>query len=321
MPSKDERYVKSYPSLQNSPIWPEDALFKLYHYCLYKASWNTFDWHGFQINPGEFPMSLRHAEEELCWSRNKLLRRLAVLERLGYIRTKKTAEGTLVWVNRCPDANSIINSQHTENQADGRMEGTPEWFQKRTAGGSAMEPQRSNIGTTGGSMMEPQRSNIGTAGGSKMEPQRSNIGTAGGSTMEPQRSNIGTAGGSAMEPQRSNIGTAGGSMMEPYQKEYKKNTYSTVASDPDGFSAVWCAYPEDRRTDRNEAVRQYRLAISLGATPQAIMDALNAAKCSEAWRQDGGRFIPGICKWLQKETWRDYVTTAEDEEEELWVSR
>ena len=114
MPSKDERYVKSYPSLQNSPIWPEDALFKLYHYCLYKASWNTFDWHGFQINPGEFPMSLRHAEEELCWSRNKLLRRLAVLERLGYIRTKKTAEGTLVWVNRCPDANSIINSQHTE---------------------------------------------------------------------------------------------------------------------------------------------------------------------------------------------------------------
>lgn len=276
MPSKDERYVKSYPSLQNSPIWPEDALFKLYHYCLYKASWNTFDWHGFQINPGEFPMSLRHAEEELCWSRNKLLRRLAVLERLGYIRTKKTAEGTLVWVNRCPDANSIINSQHTENQADGRMEGTPEWFQKRTAGGSVNEPQRSSIGTTGGS---------------------------------------------AMEPQRSNIGTAGGSMMEPYQKEYKNNTYSTVASDPDGFSAVWCAYPEDRRTDRTEAVRQYRLAISLGATPQAIMDALNAAKCSEAWRQDGGRFIPGICKWLQKETWRDYVMPAEDEEEELWVSR
>ena len=291
MPSKDERYVKSYPSLQNSPIWPEDALFKLYHYCLYKASWNTFDWHGFQINPGEFPMSLRHAEEELCWSRNKLLRRLAVLERLGYIRTKKTAEGTLVWVNRCPDANSIINSQHTENQADGRMEGTPVWFQKRTAGGSVNEPQRSNIGTSSGSVMEPQRSNIGTTGGS------------------------------AMEPQRSNIGTAGGSMMEPYQKEYKNNTYSTVASDPDGFSAVWCAYPEDRRTDRNEAVRQYRLAISLGATPQAIMDALNAAKCSEAWRQDGGRFIPGICKWLQKETWRDYLMPAEDEEEELWVSR
>ena len=209
MPSKDERYVKSYPSLQNSPIWPEDALFKLYHYCLYKASWNTFDWHGFQINPGEFPMSLRHAEEELCWSRNKLLRRLAVLERLGYIRTKKTAEGTLVWVNRCPDANSIINSQHTENQASSRMEGTSEWFQKRTAGGSENEPQWLRNGTTGGSAMEPQRSNIGTTGGS---------------AMEPQRSNIGTTGGSAMKPQRSNIGTTGGSMMEPYQEEYKNNT-------------------------------------------------------------------------------------------------
>ena len=206
-------------------------------------------------------MSLRHAEEELCWSRNKLLRRLAVLERLGYIRTKKTAEGTLVWVNRCPDANSIINSQHTENQASSRMEGTSEWFQKRTAGGSENEPQWLRNGTTGGSMMEP------------------------------------------------------------YQEEYKNNTYSTVASDPDGFSAVWCAYPEDRRTDRAEAVRQYRLAISLGATPQAIMDALNAAKCSESWQQDGGRFIPGISKWLQKETWRDYVMPAEDEEEELWVSR
>lgn len=261
MASKDERYIKSYPSLQSSPIWPDDALFKLYHYCLYKASWNTFVWHGFQVNPGEFPMSLRHAEEELCWSRNKLLRRLVVLERLGYIRMKKTSEGTLVWVKRCPDTNGINNSQNTKNQAGGSMEGAPEWFQKRTTGGSAIEPQRSEFGT------------------------------------------------------------ASGSAMEPYLKEYKNNTHSTVASDPDGFSAVWCAYPEDRRTDRGEAVRQYRLAISLGATPQAIMDALNAAKCSEAWRQDSGRFIPGISKWLQKETWRDYVTPAEDEEEELWVSR
>ena len=104
MASKDERFVKSYPSLQSSPIWPDDGLFKLYHYCLYKASWNTYFWQGHKINPGEFPMSIRHAAAELRWSREKLAKKFAELEQLGCICMKKTSSGTLVRVTSWLDS-------------------------------------------------------------------------------------------------------------------------------------------------------------------------------------------------------------------------
>ena len=55
MPLESERFIKSYSSLIESPIWPDDGLFKLYHYCLYKASRNVYLWRGIQIQPGEFP--------------------------------------------------------------------------------------------------------------------------------------------------------------------------------------------------------------------------------------------------------------------------
>ena len=64
MPLESERFIKSYSSLIESPIWPDDGLFKLYHYCLYKASRNVYLWRGIQIQPGEFPMSYRHAAAE-----------------------------------------------------------------------------------------------------------------------------------------------------------------------------------------------------------------------------------------------------------------
>ena len=59
-----------------------------------------------------------------------------------------------------------------------------------------------------------------------------------------------------------------------------------------------------------------------GATTDAILEALEAEKASDAWRQENGRYIPGIVKWLQKEAWRDYLKQDEPEEDdELWTSR
>lgn len=66
MPLESERFIKSYSSLIESPIWPDDGLFKLYHYCLYKASRNVYLWRGIQIQPGEFPMSYRHAAADFA---------------------------------------------------------------------------------------------------------------------------------------------------------------------------------------------------------------------------------------------------------------
>ena len=74
---ENEQGINIRLSLKESLIWSDDGLFKLYHYCLHKASRNLYVWRGVQIRPGEFPMSFRHAAEELCWSRDKLIRKFA----------------------------------------------------------------------------------------------------------------------------------------------------------------------------------------------------------------------------------------------------
>ena len=59
-----------------------------------------------------------------------------------------------------------------------------------------------------------------------------------------------------------------------------------------------------------------------GATLEAMMTALEADKSSEAWLTDGGKYIPGIVKWLQKETWHNYLRSEPPkEDEEHWLSR
>ena len=48
---------------------------------------------------------------------------------------------------------------------------------------------------------------------------------------------------------------------------------------------------------------------------------VEAEKQSYSWREENGRFIPGIVKWLEKETWRSFVQQAETvEEDEEWTS-
>ena len=108
--------------------------------------------------------------------------------------------------------------------------------------------------------------------------------------------------------------------MEP--NPIKKNsTASLSASEPQGFTDVWIAYPANRRTLRREAARLVAKALDKGATIDSILAALEAEKQSYSWHEENGRFIPGIVKWLEKETWRSFVQQAETvEEDEEWTS-
>ena len=108
--------------------------------------------------------------------------------------------------------------------------------------------------------------------------------------------------------------------MEPNPIE-KNSTASLSASEPQGFTDVWIAYPANRRTLRKEAARLVAKALDEGATIDSILAALEAEKQSYSWREENGRFIPGIVKWLEKETWRSFVQQAETvEEDEEWTS-
>ena len=107
------------------------------------------------------------------------------------------------------------------------------------------------------------------------------------------------------------------------QQQYNNsNTIDTLSHYSDEFEKLWFAYPANRRNDWDEAIRVYQQALRHGATLEIIMTALEAAKSSIAWTKDGGQYIPGISKWLQREPWREAnLQKAQKENQEQWNSQ
>ena len=249
----------------DAQIWQDDGAVKLYLYCLSRASHNVFKWRGLSLQPGDMPLSGRHAAEALIWSRNKLDRKLQALVASGLITVRNVSHmGTLVHIVHWPDT--------ADTDSD--------WLH----GGATNEATTAE----GGSMVEPQT-----------EPGTKTTWPHDGATTQKG---------------------AGGSTMEPNPIE-KNSTASLSGSEPQGFTDVWIAYPANRRTLRREAARLVAKALDEGATIDSILAALEAEKQSYSWREENGRFIPGIVKWLEKETWRSFVQQAETvEEDEEWTS-
>ena len=278
----------------DAQIWQDDGAVKLYLYCLSRASHNVFKWRGLSLQPGDMPLSGRHAAEALIWSRNKLDRKLQTLVATGLITVRTVSHmGTLVHIVHWPDT--------ADTDSD--------WLH----GGATNEATTAE----GGSMVEPQ-----TEPGTKTTwPHDGATTQKAGSTMEPDW------------PHGEASKRAGGSTMEPNPIE-KNSTASLSGSEPQGFTDVWIAYPANRRTLRREAARLVAKALDEGAsvpetdgmaqegaTIDSILAALEAEKQSYSWREENGRFIPGIVKWLEKETWRSFVQQAETvEEDEEWTS-
>lgn len=153
------------------PIWQDDGVFKLYLYCLSRASHNTYQWHETLVQPGDLPLSERHAAAALHWSRNKLDRKMKYLRETGLITIRSLAgRGTMLHMLHWPQNETTISSACFQNEASSR-------------------------------------------------------------------------------------------------------------------------------TQRREAARLVCKALAEGATIQAILDALETDKRSASWRQEEGRFIPGIVKW------------------------
>ena len=262
-------------------IWQDDGAVKLYLYCLSRASHNVFKWRGLSMQPGDMPLSGRHAAEALIWSRNKLDRKLQALIAAGLITVRSVSHtGTMVHIVHWPAAG--------DNPSGWLHDGAIN--EARTAeGGSTVEPQT-----------EPETK--------ATWPHDEATGQKAGSTEEPDRLH-----GEARK-------SAGGSTMEPNLIE-KKSTSSLPLSEPNGFTSVWIAYPSMRRTQRKEAAQLVAKALEDGATIEAILTALEAEKQSDDWHKENGRFVPGIVKWLEKETWRGFVQQAETvEEDEEWTS-
>ena len=286
MPNNHERYVKSYPRYVGSPIWSDDSLFKLFHYCLYKASHNTCVWRNTVIHPGEFPISIRHAAEELNWSTSTLQAKLQLLQKSGFVYASSSKKGTILRVSDWENSQGVsaFDETCTENQY---------------------------IGVSKISTLAPMCSENQHTGVSEID------------TLTPMCSENQHTGVSEIDtpaPMCSENQHTGVSEISKYQNNNINTThyYTSPLAEPEGFTTLWLAYPIDRRTNREIAANLYREAIKSGATLDSMIAALEADKQSVTWLKESGRYIPGIVKWLQREAWRDYLTQEASEEEEEW---
>ena len=290
MPSDIKQFSAFVKQVKSNRVWQDDALFKLYFYCLTQASHNKYDWRGIRINSGEIPMSERHVSEALCWSRSKLDRKLKQLEDIGLVQVMCIPQkGTMVRVNQCFQ-DDLVETGLTVDPV----------FQNDTSSdktGFKTEPvfQNESSSTKTGLTASP----VGFQNESSFESATAPNWTHHEASL--------TKTGLMVEP-------------NPYISNTKLYTH-TIPEEPEGFTQLWLAYPSSRRTYRDEAIVLFQKAISEGATVDAMLAALEADKGSYTWTKDGGRYIPGIVKWLQRETWRDHIVTVSAKEDRKWISR
>ena len=69
------------------------------------------------------------------------------------------------------------------------------------------------------------------------------------------------------------------------------------------FDQILSAYPVHRQGNSGEAWAAFESFVPDGQE-QAALDALDKWKKSEQWTDDGGRFVPGLSKWLVQGLWK-----------------
>lgn len=281
MPENTVRFIKSYPGLMNTPIWQDDATFKLYHFFLYKANVKDRIWRDADLSVGEIPLSQRGAAKELHWSVHKLQRHMKALQMLQVIHIRISDKGTIVRVldyGTClqvPVAPPIpFSCSHDE-----------------------LAPV---------AMIAPKPSH----------DDHTPVATAATPCSHGSNTSVAT-----IATNRGNGSPADVVTVAPYIDSNKNTSNIEQSNvDDEQFLQLWLAYPEEKRNGRQKAKELYRSALQNGATHEAIMEALEAAIISPTWNDGSGLYIPGIVTWLEKETWRTFVRIKKESEEEEWVS-
>ena len=69
-----------------------------------------------------------------------------------------------------------------------------------------------------------------------------------------------------------------------------------------GFEEVRRAYPAHRQGDAEEARAAYARYVRKGQEG-AVLEGLEKWKQSQQWKDEGGRFVPGLAKWLSQRLW------------------
>ena len=226
--------------LMKSPVWADDGAVKLYLYCLAMASHNQYCWRGLQLQPGDMPLSERKTAKALCWSRDKLRRRMRMLEAQGMVTIQSIPNvGTMLHVVNWPVADTAVLKNGPVWLHDGAI--TEVWDVQDCTGYPWVAQQ---------AWYQDDTSYQAT-----------------GIAVRPTDA----------QDQTSSAQT--GTLVRP--NPYKKNIYTSslgygTRNEPDRFSEIWLAYPQNRRTNREAAAALVEKALNDGATVDSILAALEA---------------------------------------------
>lgn len=87
----------------------------------------------------------------------------------------------------------------------------------------------------------------------------------------------------------------------------KKPAERLVAVVDDGFEAWWKEYP--KKVGKGDARRSWGKIKPGKALQETMLKTLRAARESDQWKADGGKYIPNPSTWLNQERWSDDVST------------
>ena len=138
-----------------------------------------------------------------------------------------------------------------------------------------------------------------------------------------KKAKSGKDGGS--KPKASTKQTESKSEKDESEKEIEnekenENEHECVCDAAGAFHIFFQAYP--KKTGEGNARAAWQ-SISSEDVP-AVMDALEAFKASDAWKEQGGRFIPQAAKWLDQGQWRNPPSNGKrqmDAEEQAAITR
>ena len=87
----------------------------------------------------------------------------------------------------------------------------------------------------------------------------------------------------------------------------KKPAERLVAVVDDGFEAFWKEYP--KKVGKGDARKSWGKIKPGKALQETMLKTLRAARESDQWKADGGKYIPNPSTWLNQERWTDDVST------------
>ena len=96
-----------------------------------------------------------------------------------------------------------------------------------------------------------------------------------------------------------------GILTEPNRREPKRREPNRTEMDG-CFSELWNDYPELRRGSMQNAKAAFASTIQTVEDCELAIANLAQWKKSEQWVKDGGQYVPYLCNWIERGTWKSF---------------